>query len=150
MTDDVRKWLAEIRDLKAKVDSVQQEREQAYQSADKWRTLYETEAKQRRTDANLARQQIEMLQSELQQLRDFRYGRSTSKGNSEPDQDLRSQIEQLSPDQLQDRLLKALKECDRLAAALKTEQANHAQTRDSLTTALGDTVDLLTKGREGG
>ena len=42
-----------------------------------------------------------------------------------------------------------MKERDRLLQALKTEQENHAQTRNSLTTALGDAIDGLTRERDG-
>ncbi|MEO1385772.1 MAG: hypothetical protein AAFV85_00190 [Cyanobacteria bacterium J06634_6] len=41
----------------------------------------------------------------------------------------------------------AKKECDRLKSLLKAEQAEHEKTRESLTAALGDAVDLLTKER---
>ncbi len=50
---------------------------------------------------------------------------------------------------LQAKLITAIKERDRLFQALKTEQENHAQTRNSLTTALGDAIDSLTRERAG-
>jgi len=52
----------------------------------------------------------------------------------------------LSPTELKERLVAVLAERDRLAQALEAEQANHAQTRKSLTTALGDAIDMLSKG----
>ena len=51
--------------------------------------------------------------------------------------------------ELQGRLIAIMKERDRLLQALKTEQENHAQTRNSLTTALGDAIDGLTRERDG-
>jgi hypothetical protein len=50
-------------------------------------------------------------------------------------------------EELRSALVRALMECDRLSRLLKAEQTAHSQTRQALTSALGDTVDLLTKER---
>jgi hypothetical protein len=52
-----------------------------------------------------------------------------------------------TPEQLRQKLVGLVMERDRLASALEAEQVSHAHTRHSLTTALGDTVDLLTQER---
>jgi hypothetical protein len=39
---------------------------------------------------------------------------------------------------------------DQLTQALQTEQMNHAQTRQGLTTALGDAIDMLSKDKAQG
>jgi hypothetical protein len=44
-------------------------------------------------------------------------------------------------------LVTGINSCDRLSDALKIEQANHAQTRKTLTAVLGDTIDQLNKER---
>jgi hypothetical protein len=50
-------------------------------------------------------------------------------------------------EELQAKLKEVLVERDRLMDALKIEQANHAQTRKSLTAVIGDTIDQLAKER---
>ncbi|MBF2078017.1 MAG: hypothetical protein IGR76_05730 [Synechococcales cyanobacterium T60_A2020_003] len=144
MTQDVRQWLNEIRSLKNQLEEAHRERDQAYKSASNWRDLYETEAKQRRTDAKLARQQLEMLQAELDHRQDRRYATDYSNATLG---DLQAELQSLSVEELRQRLAQALIECDRLTQALRTERADHVQTRNSLTTALGDAVDTLSKER---
>ena len=146
MADQVVQWLNEIKDLKQKLQVAQEAQEAANASADNWRKLYETEAQQRRTEAVLTRQTIDALKAEIAQLQ------SLPKGSSDglvAQFTLDRSIETLTTvDELKARLLDLWMERDRLAQNLKDEQANHAQTRKNLTTALGDTVDLLTKVRE--
>ena len=60
---DIKQWLAEIKALQQKLAQANQERDEAYASAANWRSLYETEAKQRRTEAVLARQTDRLAQS---------------------------------------------------------------------------------------
>jgi seryl-tRNA(Sec) selenium transferase len=141
---DVRQWLLEIKALQQKLAEVNQERDQAYASAANWRKLYETEAQQRRTEARLAQQQIEMLKDELQRLQQLPQP-VASDGLTHSA--IQEQLEQLQPTEIKETLVRALMECDRLTQSLKAEQADHAQTRRSLTTALGDTVNLLAKER---
>lgn len=139
MTQDVTQWLAEIRILKQQMAEAQQERDRAYDSATNWQRLYETEAQQRRTEAALAQQRIVELKHELQSLT----GRASSVTDEAAVAAIRADVQQLQPTELQERLIAALAERDRLAEALKTEQANHARTRKELTTALGDAIDQL-------
>jgi seryl-tRNA(Sec) selenium transferase len=142
---DVRQWLLEIKALQQKLAEVNQERDQAYASAANWRRFYETEAQQRRTEARLAQQQIEMLKAELQRLQQLP---QPIVGDGITESAIQEQLEQLqNPLEIKETLVKVLMECDRLAQSLKAEQADHAQTRRSLTTALGDTVNLLAKER---
>ncbi|MCL6435825.1 MAG: hypothetical protein K6T90_16755 [Leptolyngbyaceae cyanobacterium HOT.MB2.61] len=145
MSQDVSQWLVEIKTLRQQLAEAHQEREQAYASAANWQRLYETEAQQRRADAALAKQTIENLKQHIQQIQ----GSSTA---GETDADVLSTIQAevaklKTPEELQERLIQVLAERDRLLEALKTEQANHAQTRKGLTTALGDAIDMLSKSR---
>ncbi len=145
MSQDVTQWLAEIKLLKQQLADAQQEREQAYVSAANWQRLYETEAQQRRTEANLAKQTIADLKQQLQQLQG-----NITLGTASPDAlaAAQSQISQLqTPDALREKLVEVMAERDRLLQELKTEQSNHAQTRKGLTTALGDAIDQLSKQR---
>jgi hypothetical protein len=152
MTQDVRQWLAEIKALQQQLAEAEQERDAAYTSATNWRRLYETEAQQRRTEANLAQQAIADLQTEIQQVRGgIIFGDTSTRSATE----IAQAVEQMqSPAELREKLVQLLQEqgrlqgeVEKLAQALQLEQVNHAQTRKSLTTALGDTIDLLTKER---
>ncbi|MBW4660812.1 MAG: hypothetical protein KME15_19225 [Drouetiella hepatica Uher 2000/2452] len=142
MRPDIVQWLAEIKSLQQQVTIAHQERDEAYVSAASWRSLYETEAKQRRLDTHLSRKTLEHLKTELQELREpsGELGRDRAS--------LQSEIGSLSSlEDLKERLVDALQECDRLARSLRAEQIAHADTRKSLTTALGDAIDQLNEER---
>jgi predicted RNase H-like nuclease (RuvC/YqgF family) len=141
MSQDVSQWLAEIKALRQQLAVAQQEREQAYSSAANWQRLYETEAQQRRTDAAQAKQTINTLKLQIQQLKgNFPQGET----GTETLPAIEAEVYQLKTSEaLRQKLIQTLAERDRLIEALKTEQANHAQTRKGLTTALGDAIDML-------
>ncbi len=146
MTQNVTQWLDEIKLLKQQLADAHQEREAAYSSMANWQRLYETEAQQRRVEANLARQNQEALQQEVQQLK----GKAVFPA-ADPTEVSRFQAEVdrlQTTEELRSRLLQVLIECDRLTQAIDTEQANHVQTRKSLTTALGDAIDAFAKGKD--
>jgi hypothetical protein len=137
--DLTQEWLAEIQGLKQQLTDMQNERHEAWESAQKWRKLYNTESEQRRTDNQLAQQAIASLNGQLQKIRGI-------DDKTLPDADTSSAIQaeviQLqSVEELQTKLIAATKERDRLLLALKTEQEEHAKTRSNLTTALGDAID---------
>lgn len=142
MTHDVRQWLAEIKLLQQKLSEAQKERDEAYASAANWRNLYETEAKQRRTEAHLTRQTIDSLRAELQGTQDAPVLPAAPSLSGFDPQEV-DQIQDVA--ELQQRLLQAIQTCEQLAQALRLEQSNHAQTRAELTAALGDAIDLLSK-----
>ncbi|WP_448604103.1 hypothetical protein [Thermoleptolyngbya sp.] len=144
MSQDVRQWLAEIKHLQHKLESAYKERDEALSSAANWRRLYETEAQQRRTEANLSQQAIADLKDRLQRAQSHPLPKLT--GDVPPA--IAQQIASLDTlESLQQALAQALVECDRLAQALRVEQSDHDQTRKSLTAALGETVDRLAKER---
>ncbi|ARV58688.1 hypothetical protein BZZ01_08575 [Nostocales cyanobacterium HT-58-2] len=149
MTEELtQQWLAEIKALKQQVAELQAERDAGWQSAEKWRKLYNTEAEQRRSDAQMAQQTITSLKAQIQQIQGIEEARLEDPTATAA---IQQQVEQLkSVEELQAKLIEVIKERDRLLQALKTEQDNHAQTRRSLTTALGDAIDGLTREREGG
>ncbi|BAT55921.1 unknown protein [Nostoc sp. NIES-3756] len=143
--DLTQQWLTEIQTLKQQLIEQQQERDAAWESAEKWRKLYNTEAEQRRTDADFFRQTIASLKTEIQQLKGI-------DGQTLPDAKTSAGVQQelsqiRSVEDLKAKLVDVIKERDRLRQALKTEQENHAQTRKSLTTALGDAIDSLARER---
>ncbi len=146
MSNDVTQWLAQIKALKQQLAETISDRDTAYESADNWRQLYNTEAQQRRTEARLAQQQVETLKAEIRQ----RQGESSRLKADDPE--AASAIEQelakmQTVEELRTKLKDIMGERDRLLDALKTEQTNHAQTRKSLTTVIGDTIDQLSKER---
>ncbi|MEH2349657.1 MAG: hypothetical protein V7K55_17000 [Nostoc sp.] len=143
--DLTQQWLTEIQVLREQMAGLQGDRDAAWESAQKWRQLYNTEAEQRRTDAQLSQQAIASLKADLHKLRGFEVETLAAET---PVTAIQQEIEQLkSVEDLQAKLIAAIKERDRLLQALKTEQDSHAQTRDSLTTALGDAIDSLTQER---
>ncbi|MEA5523974.1 hypothetical protein [Nodularia spumigena] len=146
-TDLTQQWLTEIQALKEQIAEEQRDRDTAWESAQKWRKLYNTEAEQRRTDANLAQQAIASLKAEIHKIKGLESGILVDgKATTAAQQEIQ-QIQSVA--ELQGRLIAIMKERDRLLQALKTEQENHAQTRNSLTTALGDAIDGLTRERDG-
>ncbi|MEH1921686.1 hypothetical protein [Nostoc sp.] len=143
--DLTQQWLTEIQTIKEQMAFLQHERDAAWESAQKWRQLYNTEAEQRRTDAQLSQQAIASLKADLHKLQDLETGTLETGTTIKA---IEQEIEQLkSVEDLQAKLIAAIKERDRLLQALKTEQDNHAQSRNSLTTALGDAIDSLTRER---
>ncbi|MBD6616133.1 hypothetical protein FNW02_09885 [Komarekiella sp. 'clone 1'] len=145
--DLTQQWLTEIQSLKQQLTELLRDRDAAWESAQKWRKLYNTEAEQRRTDAQMSQQAIASLKVELQKLQGKEEGRLAD-GTALTA--IQQEIEPLkSVEDLQLKLIAVIKERDRLVQALKTEQDNHAQTRKSLTTALGDAIDRLTQERSG-
>ncbi|HLO47133.1 MAG TPA: hypothetical protein VK211_01705 [Kamptonema sp.] len=151
MTQDIRQWLNEIKALQQQLAEVARDREAALESAAQWRQLYNTEAQQRRAEAKLNQQTITALQAQIQKLQNF----STSIADETKTVTTLQQVEQLQTiEEVKTKLVEVLLERDRsreeinnLASALKEEQLRHSETRKSLTSALGDAVDLLTKGQ---
>lgn len=146
MSHDVKQWLAEIKQLKQQLADIISDRDAAYESAANWRQLYTNEAQQRRTEAKLAQQQIESLKAQIQQIN----GESsrTPADDSQAESGIEQEVSQLmTAEELKAKLKEVLVERDRLIEALKTEQANHTQTRKSLTAVIGDTIDQLNKER---
>ncbi|MBT9314925.1 hypothetical protein [Leptothoe spongobia] len=142
MVNEVSQWLAEIQTLQQQLQTLGQERDQAYASAANWRRLYESESEQRRNDSERSQMRIRALANELELFK-----QTPSQG--EPSRNLEqilAQTEQVeSVSELRSQLANALTLCDQLSSALKSEQAAHEETRQNLTTALGDTIDLIAK-----
>jgi hypothetical protein len=145
-TDLTQQWLGEIQALKQQLAEQQRDRDAAWETANKWRKLYNTEAEQRRRDANLAQQTIAELKAEIHQLKAMDVGKLVDgEASTSAEAEIR-QIQSLA--ELQNQLIAMIKERTSLLQALKTEEQNHAQTRKSLTTALSDAIDGLTTKRD--
>lgn len=142
MSQDVVRWLNEVKVLQEELQKSQASEEEAHASADNWRQRYEIEAQQRRSEARLMQQTIEELRAEIEDLKRLPQVTIETTATDEAI----SEVNQLQTvPELQAKLLEIWAERDRLAQELKLEQAAHTQTRKSLTLALGDTVELLTK-----
>ena len=158
MTDNIyqtahltQKWLAEIQALRQQMAELQQKRDEAWESSQKWRQLYNTESEQRRAEAKIHQQAlakrsegIVSVKAELQQFQGINVD-ATAENTTTAVQSKLSQL--TSVEELKAKLVAVTKERDYLIQALKTEQENHAQTRNNLTTALGDAIDSLAKAR---
>jgi phage shock protein A len=117
MSQDVVQWLNQIKALQSDVAALQEQLVASQDSGNNWRQRFETEALQRRNDADRFQAQITELQTQITEL----------------------QTRQAPNAIAQER--------DQLAAALAAEKANHEQSRKDLTTALSDAMELLSKGK---
>ncbi|BAZ37186.1 hypothetical protein NIES4101_31070 [Calothrix sp. NIES-4101] len=146
MSEDLtQQWLTEIQALKQQVAEAMTQRDEAWESAEKWRKLYNTESEQRRSDSQLLQQEVATLKAEIKKIKGID---ETVLPDGDTNAAIQTEISQIdSLQELQTKLIAVTKERDRLLMALKTEQENHSQTRKSLTTALGDAIDSLTKER---
>jgi chemotaxis protein histidine kinase CheA len=138
MTQDITRWLTEIRTLQQQLVTTRQERDQAYQSAANWRQLYDAEAKQRREEAENLQATVSTLRTELDTLRAHREDAIAAVLEEQLDVTDIQTVEGLRAE-----LIKALQACDRLQKALNAEKAAHAETRKNLTSALGEAIDAL-------
>jgi chemotaxis protein histidine kinase CheA len=143
MTQEITRWLTEIRTLQQQLASTRQERDQAYQSATNWRQLYDAEAKQRREEVERLQATVTTLRTELEALRANRDDAIAAVIEEQLDATNIQTVEGLRSE-----LIKALQTCDRLQKALDAEKASHAETRKSLTSALGEAIDALHPGAD--
>ncbi|MEA5620072.1 hypothetical protein VB711_19800 [Cronbergia sp. UHCC 0137] len=146
-------WLAEIQALKQQIAQLQQKCDEAWESSQKWRQLYNTESEQRRTDAKMYQQAISMgyahssVKTESTESQSIDMKVSSEIESTSDEQEI---IQITSVEELQTRLITVTQERDRFLKALKIEQENHTETRQGLTNALGDAIDSLTRLRAEG
>ena len=138
MTQEVTRWLTEIRTLQQQLAAARKERDQAYQSAANWRQRYDTEAKQRREEVALLRETEATLRTELSTLRSHHTDAIAAELENHLDGSNLQTVEGLRKE-----LIKALQTCDRLQKVLDAEKRDHVETRQTLTAALGETIDAL-------
>lgn len=155
MNQDIRQWLDEIKRLQQQLGQLRDDRDQALASADQWRERYNTEAQQRREETRRHQQAIAQLRGELEQLQE-KFG--LPKNEILTKVETQREVEGLQTvDELKHKVIQITLERDRareqvrqITEVLEKEKADHLQTRNSLTTALGDTMDLLAKAQAGG
>lgn len=137
MSREVVGWLNEVKDLQQQVKAARAAEQSAYASIDNWRKRYEIEAEQRRTETLAMQNTIAELRAELDRL---------NNPSIEAEPEIQTEIAQLQTvSDLQAKLIEVWSDRNHLAQDLKAERLSHAQTRKNLTTALGDTVDMLSK-----
>jgi len=154
MAGDVSQWLEEIKSLQQQLAELQQELQKAHGSTDRWRELYNKEAQQRRSEVQQHQAAIAQLRSQLEDMQGKSAGDASSGSTASQ---LASELSQLDDEGLKAKLIEVLRDRDRarqevsrLSDALEAEKVAHEQTRASLTSALGDTVELLKKGQSSG
>ena len=133
-------WLNEVKFLQQQVRDLTIELDVAQQNVDSWRSRYETEGQQRRTDVITRQDQINKLQTEIAQLRTQPEFSTTLSDDA-----IVLQINGItSMTALQGKLFEVWTDRDNVLAALKKEQLAHEKTKKDLTMALADAMDVLT------
>jgi predicted RNase H-like nuclease (RuvC/YqgF family) len=136
MSQEVVGWLKEIKNLQQQVKAAQVSEQSAHASADNWRKRYEIEAGQRRDEVQTLQATIAQLKAELDR----------AQNPLASEMEVESSIAQIQTvPELQAKLIEVWSDRNQLAQDLETEQVNHIETRKSLTTALGDAVEMLAK-----
>ncbi len=137
---EVMQWLNEVKSLQQQVRDLTIELAAAQQNADSWRSRYETEGQQRRSDVTTRQDQINKLQAEIAQLRTQPEFSTTLSDDA-----IALQINGItSMSALQGKLFEVWTDRDNVLAALKKEQLAHEKTKKDLTMALADAMDVLT------
>jgi predicted nucleic acid-binding Zn-ribbon protein len=137
---EVVQWLNEVKLLQQQVKDLNLELTNATQTADAWRSRYEVEGQQRRSESIQAQTTITRLTEQVTQLL-AQPELSTELG----DDSIALQIKGLiNLSDLQSKLFDVWTERDKAIAALKAEQIAHEKTRKDLTMALADAMEVLT------
>ncbi len=139
MSQDVTQWLEEIKALRSQLATVQQERDEAFKESSTWRDRLNAEMQLRMRETTLLKQQIDTLEGDRVESEE----EPSSAGVSDKLQGTLSQLTNL--EDLRQFAIELAQERDRLRQELQSERQAHQSTRESLSIALGDTIDLLTQ-----
>lgn len=132
-------WLNEVKSLQQQIADLNTELIAATDYSTAWRSRYETEGQQRRAEVTAAQQKIAKLEAEIQDLR-TQPQLDTNLGDSA----IALQIEgMLNMNELKAKLFEVWMDRDRALEAIKSEQYAHEKTRNDLTMALADAMDVL-------
>jgi chromosome segregation ATPase len=145
MKQDVSYWLAEVKSLQQQLSIMQQERDAAFQEAAQWRDRYHDETQ-------LRQQKIAILQDQIRQLEAAQAALQQTDNSDIAPEVLESLAGMTDLAELQDYIQEIAQERSRLRRELETERKAHQATREELSLALGDAIDLLTqrgKGKKG-
>lgn len=125
----VSQWIAEIQALRQQVADLKGDRDRAYAAAERWQERYTIEANQRRAEAERAKARVLDLEVRLARAEGVPLPSSEVSSPAGDEVSLLPEATATDP-----RLIE-------LTRALEAERAAHAQTRQSLTLALGDAID---------
>ncbi len=138
MKQDISDWLNEVKSLQQQLGVMQQERDAAFQEAAQWRDRFHDETQ-------LRQQKISLLQAQISQLEAAQTAlQSTDSSNIGPEV-IESLAGMTDPAELQQYVHEIAQERNALRRQLETERKAHQATREELSLALGDAIDLLTQ-----
>jgi uncharacterized coiled-coil DUF342 family protein len=151
MSHEIGQWINEIKTLQQKLAEALKERDGANESISKWRQLYNTEAIQRRDEVRQAEETIAELKATIDGLQQHSLAIPEENEAVEVEQKIEriqslDELRALAIETVRERD-RALQEVQRLKEALEKERSDRQQTRKTLTAALGDAVELLTKAK---
>lgn len=138
MKQDVSYWLAEVKTLQQQLSVMQQERDAAFQEAAQWRDRYHDETQ-------LRQQKISLLQDQIRQLEAAQAALQKTDPSDIAPEIMESLADMTDPSELQEYVQEIAQERNRLRRELETERKAHQATREELSLALGDAIDLLTQ-----
>ncbi len=138
MKQDVSYWLAEVKTLQQQLSVMQQERDAAFQEAAQWRDRYHDETQ-------LRQQKISLLQDQIRQLEAAQAALQKTDPSDIAPEIMESLADMNDPSELQEYVQEIAQERNRLRRELETERKAHQATREELSLALGDAIDLLTQ-----
>lgn len=151
MNHEIGQWINEIQTLQQKLAEAHSERDTANESISKWHQLYNTEAIQRREEVRQYQETIAELKAKIDSLQQNSLAILEENEAVEVEQKIEQiqnldELKALAIETVRERD-RALQEVQRLKDALEKERSDRQQTRKTLTAALGDAVDLLTKAK---
>ncbi len=151
MSHEIGQWINEIKTLQQKLAEALRERDAANESISKWRQLYNTEAIQGRDRVRQAEETIAELKATIDRLQQNYLAIPEENEAVEVERKIEQiqnldELRALAIETVRERD-RALQEVQRLKEALEKERSDRQQTRKTLTAALGDAVDLLTKAK---
>ena len=151
MSHEIGQWIKEIKALQQQLAEAHSERDAANESISKWRQLYNTEAIQRREEVRQYQETIAELKAKIDRLEQNSLSLTGENEAVEVEGEIEGienleELKVVAIEAIRERD-RALKEVQSLKEEVEKERSDRHQTRKTLTAALGDAVDLLTKAK---
>lgn len=138
MKQDISDWLNEVKSLQQQLSIMQQERDAAFQEAAQWRDRFHDETQ-------LRQKKISLLQDQIRQLEAAQAALQSTDPSDIGTEVIESLAGMTDPAELQQYVHEIAQERNALRRELETERKAHQATREELSLALGDAIDLLTQ-----
>jgi len=138
MKQDISYWLNEVKSLQQQLNVMQQERDAAFQEAAQWRDRFHDETQ-------LRQKKIGLLQGQIRQLEAAQAALQSTDPSETGSEVIESLAGMTDPAELQQYVHEIAQERNGLRRELETERKAHQATREELSLALGDAIDLLTQ-----